>query len=170
MPLNIDVTQILLHMLNFIILAGGLTLLLYKPVNKFLCDRAEHFAELEKKNKEERESADALKKEYEEKLTQANIEADSIRTDAQHEMANISRTYLAEAKEKADLIIKSAEKEAEARKEHILDSAQTEIGELVITAAQKMLNDTVTPERNSHLYDEFIRMTDSAVADKRKNK
>ena len=36
MPLNIDITQILLHMLNFVILAGGLTFLLYRPVQKFL--------------------------------------------------------------------------------------------------------------------------------------
>ena len=31
-PLNIDWQQILLHLLNFVILAGGLYLLLYKPV------------------------------------------------------------------------------------------------------------------------------------------
>ena len=32
MPLNIDFLQVLLHMLNFVILAGGLSLLLYKPI------------------------------------------------------------------------------------------------------------------------------------------
>ena len=31
-PLNIDFQQILLHLLNFAILGGGLYLLLYKPV------------------------------------------------------------------------------------------------------------------------------------------
>ena len=36
LPLNIDFQQILLHLLNFVILAGGLYLLLYKPVNKFI--------------------------------------------------------------------------------------------------------------------------------------
>ena len=35
MPLNIDFLQVLLHMLNFVILAGGLTFLLFKPINKF---------------------------------------------------------------------------------------------------------------------------------------
>ena len=39
MPLNIDFLQILLHLLNFVILAGGLTFLLYKPVVKFLESR-----------------------------------------------------------------------------------------------------------------------------------
>ena len=39
MPLNIDWQQILLHLLNFLILATGLTLLLYKPVKRFMKKR-----------------------------------------------------------------------------------------------------------------------------------
>ena len=38
-PLNIDWQQILLHLLNFAILAGGLYLLLYKPVKAFMAKR-----------------------------------------------------------------------------------------------------------------------------------
>ena len=63
----------------------------------------------------------------------------------------------------------NAETEAEKRKESILDSAQAEISELVLSATQKLLSDTVTPERNSALYDEFIRRTGKTVADERKS-
>ena len=38
-PLNIDWQQILLHLMNFAILAGGLYLLLYKPVKQFMAKR-----------------------------------------------------------------------------------------------------------------------------------
>ena len=38
-PLNIDWQQILLHLLNFAILAGGLYLLLYKPVKAGISSR-----------------------------------------------------------------------------------------------------------------------------------
>ena len=55
------------------------------------------------------------------------------------------------------LYIRRAENEAEARKEHILDSAQTEIGELVIEAAQKLLKDSASPDRTHELYNEFIK-------------
>ena len=47
MPLNIDFLQVLLHMLNFVILAGGLSLLLFKPISKFLDQRRVHFETLE---------------------------------------------------------------------------------------------------------------------------
>ena len=48
-----------------------------------------------------------------------------------------------------------------------MESVQTEIGELVVSATQKLLSDTVTPERNSTLYDEFIRLAENTVSEER---
>ena len=45
-PLNIDWQQILLHLFNFAILAGGLYLLLYRPVKQFMERRQTHYEEL----------------------------------------------------------------------------------------------------------------------------
>ena len=44
-PLNIDWQQILLHLMNFVILAGGLYFLLYKPVKAFMDKRAAYYQE-----------------------------------------------------------------------------------------------------------------------------
>lgn len=167
MPLNIDFLQILLHMLNFVILMGGLSFLLFKPVNRFMEERREHFAQAEKKNLEAAEENEKLRKEYEQKLRDADAEIFEKKKIAEKEWTDISARYIKEAKEKADAIILNAEQEAEDRKEHILESAQTEIGELVVSATQKLLSDTVTPERNSALYDEFIRLAEDTVAEKR---
>ena len=46
-PLNIDWQQIILHLLNFAILAGGLYFLLYRPVRKFMDQREEHYRQME---------------------------------------------------------------------------------------------------------------------------
>ena len=48
LPLNIDLQQILLHMLNFVILVGGLYFILYSPVKKFMDQRAARYAEMDK--------------------------------------------------------------------------------------------------------------------------
>ena len=48
-PLNIDWQQILLHLLNFVILAGGLYLLLYKPVKTFVEKRQLYYQEQDAK-------------------------------------------------------------------------------------------------------------------------
>lgn len=167
MPLNIDLLQILLHAFNFLILAGGLTLILFKPVEKFLNGRREYFENAEKEINDARKQNEKLKEEYETKLKEANEQIAEMRISAEKEIADTSKASLEKAKETAKFIVAAAEQEAEDRKEHILDSAQAEIGELVVSATQKLLSDTVTPERNSELYDEFIRLADKAIADKR---
>ena len=162
MPLNIDFLQILLHMLNFVILAGGLTFLLFKPVNKFLDARSAQFAEAEKKNREDAEENEKLRASYEEKLREADAEIAERKKSAEKESADISAVYIKEAREKAARIIRKAENDAEARKAHILQSAQAEIGELVVTATEKLLSSTASPEKDSALYDEFIRLAEDS--------
>jgi len=157
MPLNIDIVQILLHMLNFVILAGGLTLLLFKPVKKFMEERQKYFEDKEKEIAQGLETNESLKAEYDNKIAAVNAEIEEMRVTAKNETAQAAKEYLNNAQEKASAIIAEAESQAEDRKEHILDSAQTEIGELVIEATQKLLEDGATPEKTHELYDEFIK-------------
>lgn len=157
MPLNINIVQILLHMLTFVILAGALTLLVYKPAAKFLAERRERIALAIKTNAEKAAENERLRAEYEQKLADAEKEASEIRMNAEKEAAKIAAATINSANEEAARIIAAAEREAEDRKSHILDSAQTEIGELVISAAQKLLSDTASEERAGELYDAFIK-------------
>ncbi len=170
MPLNIDFLQILLHIFNFLILAGGLTFLLFKPINKFLEDRQAYYAQAEETIRVKTAENEERRLQYDAKMKEADEQVREIHLNAEKKLSDLSKATLEEAKAKADAIILAAEQEAEERKEHILDSAQTEIGELVIAATQKLLSDTVTPERNAALYDEFIRLADQTVADKRTSK
>lgn len=164
MPLNIDVLQILLHMLNLVILAGGLSFLLFRPVSRFLEQRRAQFAEAERRNRDSAQENERLRAEYEQKLGEADEEISARKKIAEKEWAEVSARYISEAKEKAAAIVLAAEAEAERRKEQILESAQTEISELVVSATQKMLSDTVTPESDRALYDAFIRTVDGTVA------
>ena len=65
LPLNIDITQILLHLLNFTVLFAGLYFILYKPVRKIMNEREEHFKKLE-------EDAKSKKAKRQKKNTRAN--------------------------------------------------------------------------------------------------
>lgn len=163
-PLNIDLLQILLHIFNFVILAGGLTLLLFNPVAKFMHGREEEFAKREEEARRMTEEAARLKAEYERKLADLEHELAEKRAAAEREMADAARRTVEDAKARASELLSAAETDAETRKEHIMASVQTEIGELVLSAAQKLLSEEVTPERNHRLYDEFIRVAESTIA------
>ncbi len=157
MPLNINVVQILLHMLNFVILAGALGLLVYKPVAKFLAERRTKIAESLEKNEKMAAENEQLRAEYEQKIKDIEKQAAEIQVNSEREAARIAAATISAAKEEAARIISAAEREAEERKKHILDSAQTEIGELVIEATQKLLCETASEERAKDLYDAFIK-------------
>lgn len=79
-PLNVDWQQILLHLFNFIILAGGLWLLLYKPVKNFMAKREAHYAEMAQKAQSELDSAEKIKADYQEQLKSVEGEISAKRT------------------------------------------------------------------------------------------
>ena len=168
MPLNIDIVQVLLHMLNFVILAGGLTLILFNPVRKFINERQKRFEEQETENRKNAEEYKRLKEEYEAKLVAFEEETAAARVQAERDAADIAKKYIDSSRAEATAIISKAEQDAEKRKEQILDSAQTEIGELVIGAAQKLLTETATPERTEALYDAFIKEAEKKTSRKEK--
>ena len=68
-PLNIDWQQILLHLFNFAILAGGLYLLLYRPVKQFMEQREAYYQDLHQEAEQAKEQADRLKADYQAKLS-----------------------------------------------------------------------------------------------------
>lgn len=168
MPLNIDIVQVLLHMLNFVILAGGLTLILFNPVRKFISERQKRIEEQAAENQKNAEEYIRLKEEYEAKLRAFEEETATARLQAEKDAADIAKKYIDSSRAEAAAIIAKAEEDAEKRKEQILDSAQTEIGELVIGAAQKLLSETATPERTEELYDAFIKEAEKKTSRKEK--
>ena len=72
-PLNIDWQQIILHLLNFAILAGGLYFLLYHPVRKFMDQREEHYRQMETEAQQRLDQAKATEEEYRQQLKQAYV-------------------------------------------------------------------------------------------------
>ncbi len=170
MPLNIDFLQILLHIFNFLILAGGLTILLYKPISRFMEERRSYFEGAEQDIERKTKEAEALKAEYEQKLKESKDEINELRIASEKEAVDAAKLTIEKSRETAHEIIQAAEKEAEERKEHILDLAQGEISELVVSATEKLLSDTASAERDSALYDEFIRLAEKKIDDKRSSK
>ena len=164
--LGIDIVQILLHMLNFVILAGGLILLLYKPVTKFLDDRRAHFEALEAQSAAAKEESDRLQEAYATRIHDAETEIAALKQKAERDGAAIAKSYIDAAKEKSTAIVSAAEQAAEMRRAQILDSAQTEIGELVLEATQKLLSGTADPARTGALYDEFLRRAEAEKAER----
>lgn len=139
LPLNIDWQQILLHMFNFLILVGGLYLLLYKPVKNFMEKRKNYFSEMDEKAKAEKDSAELEKQKYLNKLKNAESEIEKMKTDSMQSAKKIADKYIEDAKLERDQIISNAKTQAETEKEKIFRKANSEIEVMVSEAVDKML-------------------------------
>lgn len=98
--MEIQVTSILLQMLNFAAIAGGLTFLLFKPVRAELERRAQRIAEGQK-------AADVMIKERE-------------------QVAELKAKAQKEARQEAKVVLEEARKDADARKATLLAEAKAE--------------------------------------------
>lgn len=139
MPLNIDIQQILLHMFNFVILGGGLYLLLYKPVKDFMEKRIATFEKMENDARLTLQDAEDKKGEYEEKLANAQNEIKQMKLEAEKETEKITDAQLANAKKEADQLMKVAKINAEREKQKSIEEAKEEITKLAIAATRKLV-------------------------------
>ena len=116
-PLNIDWQQILLHLLNFVILAGGLYLLLYKPVKTFMEKRQQYYQEQDAK------AAKTL------------ADAEKTAAEVRQQLKNAD----ADARAQAEQILADAHAAAQREHDKLLSDAQKELKDLAVTATEKLV-------------------------------
>ena len=155
-PLNIDWQQILLHLLNFVILAVGLTLLIYRPVKKFLDKRKKSFEDREKNISESKREAEDMKTEYEKKLGDADLEIQLRSAAAKNKAEEDARRTVYKADAEASAILGRARSGAEAQKRKLLRSAGRDITDMVVGATEKLLAASQSEKTDLALYDKFV--------------
>lgn len=146
MPLNINLQQILLHMLNFVILIGGLYILLFKPVKDFMDKRQAAYKKADDDAKNAISEAEAKVAEYNSKMGNADKEIAAKRAETLKATEKEVAEKIADAEAEAKEILADARANAEAEKKSILASAQTEIKDITREAVAKIVNsgDTLT--------------------------
>lgn len=133
----------------------ALSYFLFNPAREFMTKRQERIASELANAKTSEEEAAKLKEEYEQKLAQIQVEADSILTEARKKaMANEAR-IVAEAKEEAARIIARANTEALLEKKKVADDVKKEM----VTLASLMAGKVVSASIDSKVQDEIINET-----------
>ena len=152
MPLGIDLLQVLLHVFNVVLLFGGMYILLYSPVKKFMDKRAEYYADLDRQAKEKLSEADGLKSEYESRLAGVQDEINESRKKAAIEAENAREQRLKDAEKEAEEIIEEARQAASRQRAIEEYEAKREISRLMGEAADKMLFN----QNDNSIFDAFL--------------
>jgi len=154
--IGINLPLLLAFIVNFVILFGLLGLVLYKPVMKMLDERS-------KRIKEGMERAEATKEEYARAEEEVKRLISKAREDGQalvSQATQIGERLREEAKdgarEEAQVIIERTRAELEEERDRIIDDLRREFVDISISAAEKVIKETLDKKRHRRLIEEAL--------------
>lgn len=122
----IDINATLIaQILNFLILAGLLRAVAYKPVVRMLKARQDRIQESLDKADADAEEADKLLAEYKAKLAEANVKAENIVLMAEKRASEEREAKRAEVKREIEQMRKAAKAEIDREREHAVQQLRT---------------------------------------------
>ena len=129
---------------------------LFKPINAML-DKRKAMADAEiQQARREKNEAMTLKSSYENSLTQAKAEANSIPQNAQKDAAARSEAIINDAQSQAANLKAKAEADILQEKKKAVNDIKNEIGGIAMEIAGKVVEREINEEDHKKLIDEFI--------------
>lgn len=150
------ILQIIANIFNVVLLAVIMTWLLYKPVRKFLADRAERIKGQLDHAAAETEKADALKLQYEQKIAGAEREREAILDEARKQAADTARQMLADAKKEADTVRARAQANVEMEWERAQEHIRMSIIDVSAAMSEKFITLAISKETHDKLFKETM--------------
>ena len=155
--LGVNLPLLVVFVVNFIVLFVLLRLFLYKPVLKMLDERAKRTAEA-------MEQAEATKKEFEQARVEVQKQIEKGRQEGQAIIAQamqvgerLKEESRQEATKQAQTIVDRTRSELEAERGKIVEGLRREFADIAISAAEKVIKETLDKEKHRKLIEETLR-------------
>lgn len=154
--LGLDLQQVLLHIANMAILFFIVWKLLYKPISKFMKKRSDEIQKQIDEAARKQTEAEQLKAKYDEMVKNAQALAAQLIDKSKAAADEQARQIVQDAQANAsDLIIRSR-KDVQLLKTKAKDEMRSEITDMAIQIAQKILRREVQPEDNREIINSFF--------------
>lgn len=157
---NLDfqlITDSVITMIAIFVLFLFLSHFLFNPARKMLAKRSEKIAGDLESAKQDKEDAEVMKAEYEEKLKNVEKEAESILADARKRGLENESRIVAKAKEEAAAILERARTEAELEKQKAADDVKKEMITVASAMASKFVAASMDASAQNRLIDETLK-------------
>ena len=142
--------------LTFLLLLFVLAKFAWKPLLKMLNDREELIRSSLEDAEKAKEKLEKLNAEGEAIINQARSEAQSILSEGKAAVSKLKDETLDVAKEQAKQIASEAEKQINIEKDKAIAEIKSEVVNLSISIAEKLINKNISPEDNKALIDESL--------------
>ncbi len=154
--ISVNLWQILISLANLALLFFIVKKFLFAPVKAVFAQREEELGARYAAADAAKAKAEEDREAWESKLSTADAEATAILDNATDAAKRRGDRMIAEARERADGIIRTAEVEAELERQKAQDSIRAEIVEVSGAIAEKMLGREINVDDHRALIDSFL--------------
>lgn len=154
--ISLNVWHVVAAILNLLILTWIVKKFLFKPVQKILAERKGQVDTLYSEAEEAKTSAEADRAAYEEKLAQADDEAEEILRRATVRADRLSEEILAEANTKAAAKLAKADADIAQEKKKAVNEIKDEISGMSVDIAEAVVCREIKESDHKKLIDTFI--------------
>jgi F-type H+-transporting ATPase subunit b len=154
--LGLNLTDLIAHLANLIVLIFILRLLLYKPISKFLHDREAKLKQAQDKTMIDREAAQKALDEQQKKLADANAEASSLLHQAREQAVKLAQDIDTNAKRDAEALTLKVQHDLENEVRIAKENMQTEMVTTAVEIAGRILKKDITPADNQQIIDDVL--------------
>ncbi len=134
-----------------------LSYLLFNPARAMLQARKDRIREQLGQTQSDMDKASKLRKEYEERLAQADKEAEGILAKARSTALENEGRILAQAKEEAARIVENARREAALEKSRLADEVKKEMVQVASLLAGRLVKSSLDAQAQDALIEETLR-------------
>jgi F-type H+-transporting ATPase subunit b len=154
--ISLNVWHIVVTIANLFILVLILKKFLWKPVKKVVAERQNQVESIYREATDSRDAAERDRLLYEEKLNNAQNEAEDIVRTATQKADRLSDEIVNEAKQKAVQTMKRAEEDIELEKKKAMNELKNEISGISVQIAESVVGREINEEDHRELIDSFI--------------
>lgn len=146
MLLNLDWGTIAIQVVNFLVLAGLLYYLLFRPISRRIRERRAEQEQLRQELSEKRQEAEQLRAEWEERLADVEKQADEVIAEAREEAAADQQEMLDEAEEQVQRILSEARSDAEEIRHQAVDEFYDDLLEAILDISAQTIRQAAPTE------------------------
>ena len=153
--LDFSVTLII-TIINIVILFFILRAILFKPVTKFMADRARRVQESIEQSEKDKNQAKALLAQYEAQLKTAETEADTIIRTAREQAKAEAERIIADGRVSVDTMVAGARRKLEMEQQAAMAAFRQEAASLVVAASGRLVGREIQNEDNRQYADMLL--------------
>lgn len=154
--LGIDVPSLVAFLINFFLLLGLLTLVLYKPVTRMLDQRSAKIKEsLEQAERIQQESVRA-EESVKAEIGAGRKEGQALINQAAQRAEKVKEAARAEARQEAEILVAKARTEIDRERDESFNQLRQEFADLAIVAAEKVIGQSLDKKAHQELIDKVL--------------